>query len=173
VVTIDSTTISQGYIRARVTDDEDTPIPGMEVHFYIGSSHEYRGAGTTDIEGYSRLNITLGDGELLEAVVNENEFYHGSSQQVTVTIIPDFLLLGVAGGSVFILAVGVALSRKIIRGRSASAPPAVSPEVSEALREERDSIPERVREHSERRIAELDEIGREGEDSSSTMEERD
>ena len=65
------------------------------------------------------------------------------------------------------------MSRKIIRGRSASVPPSVSPEVSEALKEERDSIPERVREHSERRIAELDEMGRVHEDRPSTKREKD
>jgi hypothetical protein len=67
----------------------------------------------------------------------------------------------------------IAVGRKIIGERTVSSPTSVPPEVSQALEEERASIPERVREHSERRIAELDEIGREGESSPSTMKERD
>ncbi len=78
VVSIDSATIAQGYVRTRVTDDDGNPVTSIQVHFYASSNREYRGSGTTDNDGYTRLNITLSNGELLEAVVNEDDFYYGN-----------------------------------------------------------------------------------------------
>ncbi|TFG34204.1 hypothetical protein EU527_04570 [Candidatus Thorarchaeota archaeon] len=162
VVTIDSTTAAQGYVHARVTDDEGNPISQMQVHFYLGSEHDYQGAGTTDNDGYARLNITFNNGELIKAVVNEDDFYYGSTQEVTVALPPDLMFIGTVVCSIFLVAAGIAVGRKVILGRRVLSTPSVSPEVSRALEEERDSIPERVREYSERKIAELDEMSRDG-----------
>ena len=169
VISIDFATASQGFIRARVTDDDGTPIPSIQVHFYSGSNHEYRGTGTTDNDGYTRLNITLSDGEILEAVVNEDNYYFGAQQEVPIAVPADLMFLGTVVGAIFMLAAGITISRKIIRGRRVSSPPSVSPEVSRALEEERDSIPERVREHSEKRLAELDGLGGDSGESSETL----
>ncbi|TFH06439.1 MAG: hypothetical protein E4H14_10840 [Candidatus Thorarchaeota archaeon] len=168
VISIDYATAAQGFIRARVTDNDGTPVPSIQVHFYVGSNHDYQGAGTTDNDGYTRMNITLSDGELLEAVVNENSFYYGANQEVIVALPPDLMFIGTILGSIFLFAAGITVSRKVIRGRRVSGPPSPE-EVSRALEEERDSIPERVREHSEKRLAELDGVGKDSGESSETL----
>jgi len=90
------------------------------------------------------------------------------SASFTVTIVspPDVLFLTMVAGIVFFSAAGLAVTRKILRGRAASKPKPASPELSKALEEERDNIPERVREHTERRIAELDEVSYGAEEAS-------
>lgn len=169
VISIDTATLSQGFMLARVTDDDGTPIPSIQVHFYAGSNHEYRGFGISDNDGYTRLNITLNNGELLEAVVNEDDFYYGAIQEVTIAVPVDLMFLGTVVGAIFMIAAGITISRKIIRWRAVSDPPSVSPEVSRALEKERDSIPERVRERTKERIAELDEMGRDSVESGESL----
>jgi len=168
VVSIDFTTAAQGFVRARVTDDDGTPIPDIQVHFYAGSSHEYQGAGITDNAGYTRLNVTLNNDETLEAVVNEDSFYYGSVEQVTVALPLDLMSIVSILSAICLVVTPIAVGRKVIRGRRVSSPP--SPEdVSRALEEERDSIPERVREHSEKRLAELDGTGKDSGEPSETL----
>jgi hypothetical protein len=158
VIDIDSTAVAQGYVRARVTDDDGNPVESVQVDFYVGNNRDYRGSRITNTDGYARLNVTLNDGELLQAVVNENNYYYGASQEVTVVVPVDLLFLTAVAGIVFLSAAGLAVTRKILRGRAATGPKTASPELRKALKEERDSIPERVREHTERRMTELDEI---------------
>ncbi|MGY5852343.1 MAG: Ig-like domain-containing protein, partial [Candidatus Thorarchaeota archaeon] len=167
--TVISVDTSQGVAVARVTDDDGMPIPSIQVHFYVGSNHEYGGFATTDINGYSELNITLSDGEFLEAVVNEDGYYRGSSQQITVSIPLDPMFVISILSTICFVTAPIAIGRKIYRGRAKDEPSTVSPEVSKALEEERDSIPERVREHSEKRLAELDGIEIDSEESSETL----
>ena len=90
------------------------------------------------------------------------------SASFTVTIVspPDVLFLTMVAGIVFFSAAGLAVTRKILRGRAASKPKPASPGLRKALEEERDSIPERVREHTERRMTELDEISHGAEETS-------
>ena len=93
---------------------------------------------------------------------------HEMSASFTVTIVspPDVLFLTMVAGIVFFSAAGLAVTRKILRGRVSKESKPVSPELRKALEEERDSIPERVREHTERRIAELDEVSHGAEETS-------
>jgi hypothetical protein len=108
--------------------------------------------------------------------IYEFEFRYGGpgtgvsemSASFTVTIVspPDILFLTMVAGIVFFSAASLAVTRKILRGRAASKPKPASPELSKALEEERDSIPERVREHTERRMTELDEISHSAEETS-------
>jgi hypothetical protein len=173
VLSIDQSAVSAGYLTAVVLDDEANPMEGIPVLFFRVGDAEPLGTVVTDSDGVSRLESNLQGSVMIRVSVDETEFFYGVSEEMVVNFPMDLSLATVAAASLFVVMAGIALSRKIIRGRSISGPPSVPPEVSEALREERDSIPERVREHSERRIAELDEMGREGEDGPSTMEERD
>jgi len=156
VVSIDSSTISQGYVLARVTDDDGNPVPNVIVNFYTGSDRDFRGTGTSDIDGNSRLDISLSNGEMLEVLVNENGFYHSSNQQITVALPLDLMPMGFAISAVCFIAIGIAASRKFTSRRNLSKPPSVTSEVSEALKEERELIPERQREEIERNLAEIE-----------------
>jgi len=161
--------LSQGYVLAKVTDDDGNPVPSVIVNFYTGSNHEFRGTGTTDIDGYSRLDIALSDGEILEVVVNENNFYHSSNKQVTVAIPFDFMFIGYVIGAVCLLAIVIAAGKKFLPSRSVSSPPPSISDVSGELEKERDRIPERVRKHSERGIAELDGVEKDSGELSETL----
>lgn len=99
-------------------------------------------------------------------MVNENNFYYGACQKVTVVVPVDILFLTAAAGIVFLFAAGLVVTRKILRGRAATGPKPASPELRTALEEERDSIPERVREHTERRMTELDKVSHGTEETS-------
>ena len=75
-------------------------------------------------------------------MVNENNFYYGASQEVTVVVSVDLLFLTAAAGIVFLSAAGLAVTRKIQRGRAATGPKLASPELRAALEEKRNSIRE-------------------------------
>ena len=75
-------------------------------------------------------------------MVNENNFYCGASQEVTVVVSVNLLFLTAAAGIVFLSAAGLAVTRKIRRGRAATGLKLASLELRTALEEKRDSIRE-------------------------------
>jgi hypothetical protein len=158
IITIDSTTVAEGYILAKVTDDENNPFEDIPVSLYVDGEVNPRAFAFTDNEGYVQLTSTFTDGQRIKIVVNESSYYHGAIEEINITVPPNVLVLTIAAGSTLAVAIGLAVGRKTIRARLRTGPEPLSSEISKALEEERELIPERVREHSERQLAELDEL---------------
>jgi hypothetical protein len=154
VISIDTSQIRQGLIIARVTDDEGNPVEGMELDFSL--NHKPIGATTSDSSGYAEIEVNAEDGQTLHVESSESAFYYGSSLEEIIVIPLDLLPLLVLLSLAFIGATFVAVGRKIVVFRDPARPPPVSPEISKALEEEKESIPERIKEHSEKRRSELE-----------------
>ena len=156
IVTIDDASGTDGYVGAQVTDDEGNPVEGVPVTFYIAGNSDPLGTVTTDSEGRSHLETTLYGAKVLRAVVQENEYFQGSFSEMNLALPLDVLTLTTLVGSVFAGAFIVNVARKKRRGGVEPAPKPLPPEARDALDEERKLIPERRREETERKIAELD-----------------
>ena len=156
IINIDDTSVSDGYVGAQVTDDEGNPVEGIPVTFYIAGNSEPIGIAATDSEGYSRISATLYGAQVLRAVVQENDYYTGAFGEMNVALPPDILVLSMVIGSAFAGTLVISLIRKKRRGDIESTPKPVPPEVRKELEKEHELIPERRREETERKIAELD-----------------
>ena len=156
LVTIDDTSGTNGYVGAQVTDDEGNPVEGIPVTFYIAGNSQPLGTVSTDSEGHSHLETTLYGVQVIRAVVQTDAYYDGAYGELNIVLPPDVLTLTMVIGGVFGGAFIVNVVRKKRRGGIESSPKPVSPAARDALDEERKLIPERRREETERKIAELD-----------------
>jgi len=162
VLSIDDTTIVEGYLTAFVFDDEGNPMEGIPVRLFKVGDDEPLAIETTDVEGCTRFDARFQGDVVVRASVEDSEYYFGVSDEMIVSFPTDqSMVLMIAASGFFGLSL-VAVFRKRRSNRMKAPPLPVSPAISKALEEERDSIPERVREHSEKHLAELDGIG--GED---------
>jgi len=167
-LSIDDSSIGDGYLSAFVFDDEGNPMEGIPVSFFEAGSTEPLGTSMTDSDGCSKLDASFQGNVVMRVSVDDTDFYYGVSEEMIIAFPSDLtpILFGVIGVFSGIIVIGIARKR---RGVSLGIPSPVSPEISEALEKERDSIPERVREHSEKRLAELDGMGIDSRESSETL----
>jgi hypothetical protein len=156
MITLDEQSGINGYVGALVTDDEGNPIEGVPVSFYVAGNSQPLGTVTTDPEGVSKLETILYGAQVLRAVVQENDYFQGSFGEMNLALPQDVLTLTMLVGSVFAGAFIVNIARKKRRGSVEPAPKPLPAEARDALDEERKLIPERRREETERKIAELD-----------------
>ena len=157
VITIDEDSGVDGHVGASVTDDEGNPVEGVPVIFYVAGNPEALGAVPTDADGHARIEVSLYGAKVIRAIVEENDYFKGSFGEMTIALPPDILTMTIILGSVFSGALIIAVTRKKRQVSVEPTPKPVSPEVRKALYEEHELIPERRREETERKIAELDE----------------
>ncbi len=155
ILDVDTTTMDQGYVLACITDDEGTPIEDIPVEYYRTKDGKLIGTEVSNSEGYVQLFVAPDDGPI-QIIVSENEYYYGSMSNVDVVLPPDYLPLTLLLGGVFFSTLFVAVGRKYFRGNTTTTAKPVSPEISKALEEEREKIPERRRKQKERNISNLD-----------------
>ncbi|MHA2065535.1 MAG: hypothetical protein ACXABY_14265, partial [Candidatus Thorarchaeota archaeon] len=161
-IVVDETSILDGFLSAFVTDDEGVPVEGVQVTFFEAGNPQPLGTAYTDSEGRSHLEAELQGSHVVRAIVYQNEYYREVSGEVYVAVPQDMLSLMLLAGTVFFGIIGIAVMRKVYRNRTKSIPGPLTPEAREALEEEHKLIPERRREETERKLAELD--GEDGED---------
>jgi len=158
-LSIDDSSVAQGYLSAFVFDDEGNPMEGIPVSFFEAGSTEPLVTMTTDSEGCSRLETSLQGDVVMRASVTSTDYYYGASDEMVISY-PLNLAPVLLGGVGFLsMVVAIAFIRKRKGGflgshRLSRLEP--KPELDKALEEERELIPERRREEVERKIAELD-----------------
>ena len=103
---------------------------------------------------------------MMRASVQESEYYFGISNEMIVSFPTDYSLVLVGAIGAFTGVSFIAVIRKRRGNRTVTpAPSRHGPELGKALEEERELIPERVRERTKKRIAELDGLSQEGVES--------
>jgi len=166
LLSVDTSDVWEGHIRAMVKDDEGNPVEKVGVDLLIGREIYPLQSLVTDSDGVCEFSVTLQDGDLVRVVVAETSYYLGVADEVNVVMPPDLMLLIVASGVGFVAAIGIALARKTRRALRAAASIPPGSDVKRALEEERHRIPERVREESERKLEVLDGSATTGTDKS-------
>ena len=159
VLSIDDTTVVEGYLTAFVFDDEGNPMEGVPVRFFQVGNDEPLAIETTDVDGCSRFDARFQGDVVMRASVEDSEYYFGVSDEMIVSFPTDqsMILVGAVVGFIGISTIAVFRKR---RGNRLALPTPTKlepkPELDKALEEERGMIPERRREEVERKIAELD-----------------
>ncbi len=162
VVFLDEQSGINGYVGALVTDDEGNPVEGIPVSYYLAGNPEPLGTVATDSEGQSQLETTLYGAQVLRLIIEENEYYQGAYHEMNLSLPMDTLSWTMPLSVIFVVALVLGVVRKTRLNRSKVEPAPLSDEGRKALKEEHELIPERRREETERKLAELD--GIEGED---------
>ena len=156
IITIDEESGSNGYVGAQLTDDEGNPIEGATVSFFLVGDSQPIGTTVTDSEGHAKLEVTLAGSRVLRVLFEESEFYKGSFEEMNISAPLDVTTLLLVCGGLLSTTFIVSVVRKKRGGSSESIPKPVPPEVRKELEKESELIPERRREETERKIAELD-----------------
>ncbi len=156
VISIDDTTINEGYLTAFVFDDEGNPLEGIPVSFFLVGSAEPLGIVITDSEGSSRLEASFQGNVVMRASVADTDYYYGISDEMTLAFPIDFVPLLVGAIGVLSTVLIAAFTRKFRRNRLETGSKPVPKEIRKELKKEHELIPKRRREETARKIAELD-----------------